>query len=243
MEVRTAEPEDADAIREIARRSLEASYTLSPQTIEGAVKQWYSEEPLRENLEDDAMIILVAVRDGEIVGFSEGQLIAEGGDGDLNWLHVDPDYRGEGIARTLFDTTRERLTDIGATRMRGRVLRDNTGGNEFYEHLGFTKAADEKVDIDGTDHVENIYVETEPEELEPVATESGQQVYIDYDDSERASLAPFLRAFSDPDREQAYGYYCTNCESLDAAVDTMGRVECNQCGNVSKATRWDSAYL
>jgi hypothetical protein len=30
---------------------------------------------------------------------------------------------------------------------------------------------------------------------------------------------------------------------MDVAVDTMGRIECNDCGNVSKATRWDAAYM
>jgi ribosomal protein S18 acetylase RimI-like enzyme len=242
MEVRAAEPADTAAVREIAHRSLEASYTLSPQTIEGAVKQWYNEETFRETLDDEAMVVLVAERDGDIVGFSEGQLVTEGGDGDLNWLHVDPDYRGEGIARTLFDATRERLMDMGASRMRGRVLQDNTGGNEFYEYFGFTKAADETVDIDGTNHIENVYVETEPGELEAISAD-GKEVYIDYDDSERASMAPFLRAYSDPDRERRYGYYCSNCESIDAAVDAMGRIECNNCGNISKATRWDGAYM
>ncbi|MFD1512297.1 GNAT family N-acetyltransferase [Halomarina rubra] len=244
MEIRTAESADADSIREVARRSMEASYTLSPQTIEGAVAQWYDDEALSEKLDDEDLVMLVAEDDdGALLGFSEAVLIEDGGDGDLNWLHVDPDYRGDGIARTLFESTRERLSDMGASRMRGRVLRDNTAGNDFYEYFGFAKVGDDKVDIDGSDYVENVYVEDEPEELEAITNDEGRELFVDYNDSERATLAPFLAVYTGPTRDDRWGYYCTNCESLDVAVDTMGRVECNECGNVSKATRWDAAYM
>ncbi|WP_254537681.1 GNAT family N-acetyltransferase [Halomarina litorea] len=242
MEIRAAEQRDVEAVRELSLRSMQASYTLSPQTIEGAVKQWYDDEAFEEKLNDPDAVLLVAEEDGDIRGFSEAVLVAEDGDGDMNWLHVDPDYRGEGIARRLFDATRERLMDKGAARMRGRVLRDNTAGNEFYEHMGFNRVADGSIDIDGTEHVENVYVESEPEELEPISID-GRELFIDYNDSDRATLAPFLAVYADAGRDERYGYYCTNCEGVDVAVDTMGRVECNECGNTSKATRWDAAYL
>ncbi|WP_254543721.1 GNAT family N-acetyltransferase [Halomarina pelagica] len=243
MEVRAADAADVETVREIARRSMEASYTLSPQTIEGAVKQWYSDEAFAERIEDDDQLVLVAEEGGEPRAFSESVVLDEEGDADLNWLHVDPDYRGEGIASALFAETRERLEEMGGTRLHGRVLRDNTDGNQFYRHLGFQKVGEDHVDIDGTDYVENVYVEGEPTELEAVTTDDGKRVYVDHDDAFRASLGPFFTAFSDTDRETRWGYYCGNCGSLDIAVDTMDRVHCNECGNVSKASRWDAAYL
>jgi ribosomal protein S18 acetylase RimI-like enzyme len=243
MEIRTAEPADTEAIRELAYRSMEASYTLSPQTIEGAVAQWYDDDAMDEKLDDEDLVMLVAEGEDALLGFSEAALLEADGDGDLNWLHVDPDYRGDGIARTLFDATRERLMDMGASRMRGRVLRDNTAGNDFYEYFGFVQVGSGKVDIDGSDYVENIYVEDNPEELEPLTTDEGRELFVDYNDADRATLAPFLAVYTDADRGDRWGYYCTNCESLDVAVDTMGRIECNDCANISKATRWDAAYL
>lgn len=242
MEIRAAEQSDVETVREIALRSMQASYTLSPQTIEGAVKQWYDDEAFEEKLNDPETVLLLAEEDGEARGFSEAVLVDEGGDGDMNWLHVDPDYRGEGIARRLFDETRERLTEKGASRMRGRVLRNNTAGNEFYEHMGFIRVADSSVEIDDTEYVENIYVESDPEELDPV-TIDGRELFVDYDNSIRATIAPFYAVYSDANREELYGYYCGDCESVDIAVDTMGRIECNVCGNTSKAQRWDAAYL
>jgi ribosomal protein S18 acetylase RimI-like enzyme len=243
MEIRTAESADTDVIREVARRSMEASYTLSPQTIEGAVAQWYDDEAMAEKLDDEDLVMLVVEGENGVLGFSESALLEEGGDGDLNWLHVDPDYRGDGVARRLFEATREHLMDLGAARMRGRVLRDNTAGNDFYDYFGFVKVGDAKVDIDGTDYVENIYVEDDPEELEPVTNAEGRELFVDYNDADRATLAPFLAVYTDADRSDRWGYYCSNCESMDVAVDTMGRIECNDCGNVSKATRWDAAYM
>jgi len=241
MEIRRADPEDTGAIRRVASRSLEASYTLSPQTIEGAVTQWYDDETLAAELEDDDQLLLVAERDDEVVGFSQSQLIT-GGEGDLLWLHVDPDYRGEGIAGRLFDRTRERLRAMGADRFRGRVLRDNREGNDFYRNAGFSKVGETTVTIDDTEYVENVYAdETGP--VDPILTDDGVEVYLDSEDRDRGSVAPFVSLYSDPERTQRYGYYCSNCEHIANAMDSMGRIECPTCGNKRKPTRWDAAYM
>lgn len=242
MDLRQAKPEDGADVRDVALRSLEASYTLSPQTIESAVKQWYADDVLSEKFNDEDLIFLVADRDGEIVGFAEGDVVAEGGDGDLLWLHVDPDYRGENLGNSLFHAIHDRLMEMGASRLRGRVLRDNSSGNDFYEQHGLAKASEERVEIDGTTYIENIYVENEPAPIESVAV-NGSEVYIDPDDSERGSVAPFLVAYTDTERTERYGYYCSHCGSTDVAMDSMGRAECNECGNQRKATRWDAAYM
>lgn len=242
MDLRQAKPADATDVRDIASRSLEASYTLSPQTIKSAVKQWYADDVLSEKFNDEDLVFLVADRDGEVVGFAEGTIVADGGDGDLLWLHVDPDYRGENIGNSLFHAIHDRLIEMGVSRLRGRVLRDNSSGNDFYEQHGLAKASEERVEIDGTTYVENIYVENEPAPIESVAV-NGNEVYIDPDDSERGSVAPFLVAYSDTERTERYGYYCSYCGSLDIAMDSMGRAECNECGNQRKATRWDAAYM
>lgn len=243
MNIRTAEPEDGTAVREIARRSLEASYSLSPQTIESAVTQWYDEEGIDSKLTESDHVVMVAELDEEIVGFAEGVVVESGGDSDLLWLHVDPNYRGESVGEHLYSDIYDQLMEMGATRLRGRVLRDNNSGNDFYEQHGFLKAGDERIDIDGTQYVENIYVEDEPTDIETIPSENGGDVHIDHDDAERGSVAPFFAAYNDTERTDRYGYFCSNCDSLDITMDSMGRAECNQCGNQRKATRWDAAYL
>jgi ribosomal protein S18 acetylase RimI-like enzyme len=254
MEIRAASPADRPAIRDVARRSIQASYSLSPQAITSAIEEWYDEQRLGETLDLSDRLLLVAEVDGQVVGFSESTLSEsgldtpdEGGietshDATLLWLHVDPAYRGEGIGTALFDATRERLREKGVGVLRGRVLADNADGTGFYESRGFESVGQEEFTIGGRKHVEKIYVE-EPSGMQPIATEDGRTVYIDRDEAETGSVASFYVVFSDPDREERYGYYCSNCEELANAMDAMGRIECDSCGNIRKPTRWDAAYM
>ena len=78
--------------------------------------------------------------------------------------------------------------------------------------------------------------------LKPIESADGQTRYIDPTESERGSLAPFDVVYAGIDREERWGYYCRACGSVDNAVDTMGRIVCNRCGNMRKAEEWDAAH-
>ncbi|WP_181687139.1 GNAT family N-acetyltransferase [Halorhabdus salina] len=251
MEIRTAREADKPAIRDVARRSLQASYSLRPQTITSGIEEWYNEAQLTKSVTSDERMLLVADRDGQIVGFSESTLTADrpwvtdkedrGRDALLLWLHIDPEYRGEGIGSALFETTLDRLDAADAASVQGRVLANNQDGTQFFESHGFERVGRTEIDIGGRSHVEYRYV-AEATGLEPL--ESGEQtVYVDHDESEGGSEAPFHIVYSDPDRSARYGYYCDNCGRLANAMDAMGRIECEACGNTRKPTRWDAAYL
>jgi GNAT superfamily N-acetyltransferase len=242
MNVRTARRSDRPAIRDVARRSLQTSYSLGPQAITSAIEQWYDEERLAATLEDPTHVLLVATVDEQVVAFSESEITADDV-GTILWLHVDPDHRGTGIGTAVFDETRERLWSQGAIRLQGRVLADNADGNAFYGERGFDLAGTDSVEIDGRTYVENLYVEVELAGVEPIETEDGRTVYVDHDTTERGSSAPFHLVFEDADAQERWGYYCSNCDHLANAMDAMGRIECDNCGNVRKATRWDAAYL
>ncbi|MBX0346771.1 MULTISPECIES: GNAT family N-acetyltransferase [Haloarcula] len=242
MELRPAEPADRPAIRDVARRSLQASYSLGPQAINSAIEEWYDEGRLEETLEDEERLLLLAEKEGQVVGFSESVTAADN-TGTLLWLHVDPAHRGEGIASSLFEATRDHLADLGAPHLLGRVLADNVEGNTFYEDRGFEKVGTEQVEIDGRTYVENLYSETEQWGREPVETAEGRTVYVDHDNHERGSIAPFHVVHVDEDGDERYGYFCSNCNTLANAMDSMGRIECDSCGNVRKPLRWDAAYL
>jgi len=241
MSIREVAADDGESIRDVAQRSMEASYSLSPSAIEARVEQWYSEETFEEKFDDDDVLFLVVERDDEVVAFSESVLVDE--QGDILWLHVMPMYRGEGIGEELFEATVETLEAAGADTVRGLVLADNSEGNAFYEKHGLTKAGEGTVEIDGTEYKENIYVRQDPVGLEPLTTPDGESLFLDSTDSLRGSKASFHTVYSDPERETKYGYFCTNCELLVTSMDAMGRLECNECGNISKPTRWDSAYM
>lgn len=78
--------------------------------------------------------------------------------------------------------------------------------------------------------------------MEAVGVDDGETVYVSRADGDRGSKGPFLIAYETRDRKRRYGWFCSNCERIDNAMDPMGRILCNQCGNLRKATEWDAAH-
>ncbi|RQG90271.1 N-acetyltransferase [Natrarchaeobius halalkaliphilus] len=249
MEIREATDSDVDTIRSLAHRSLGSTYTdfLDEETVDDAIEEWYGDSFASE-LEDDGSLVLVVERDGDIVGFSQSDLIGQQHrTGRLLWLHIDPETRGGGIGVRLLVRTRERLLGEGAEGIQCFVLEDNEGGNEFYRSNGFERAGQREVEIGAETFTENVYAEGELEDDGWGAVDElevdGEVVYVSYGEAARGSKAPFYTAYGSPDRAERYAWLCGNCDSLDNAMDSMGRIECNVCGNRRKATRWDSSYL
>lgn len=78
--------------------------------------------------------------------------------------------------------------------------------------------------------------------MQTKSIDNGETVYVSETDGDRGSKGPFLVAYESPNAENPYGWFCTNCESFDNAMDSMGRIQCNQCGNFRKPTEWDAAH-
>ncbi len=250
MEIRQATADDGSAIRSVADRSLGTSYDfLGEATIDDAVEQWYDEDALEATLLDGDQVFLVAERDGEVVAFSQSAVLGgKDGIGEIRWLHVDPDHRGHGIGVDLLERTQEVLRARGIAVFRGVVLEGNEAGAEFYEGHGFERTHDRDVEIG-----DETYTELTFELGTPGADETGDTVqrreaddrllYVFRDRGDRGSIGRFYPAYTDPDGEELYGWQCGACGSFDNAMDAMGRMECNDCNNVRKPTRWDAAYL
>ena len=241
MEIRTVRKQDSPAIRDVARRSLQASYSLGPRAITGAIEEWYDEDRLTGILEDEDRLLLVADLDGQVVGFSES-LITDEETAQLLWLHIDPFHRGGEYGIALYEATRERLEQRGVTSLQGRVLADNQDGAAFYEERGLSKIGEESVEIDGTTHTEFVYADVEETGVEELLVD-GETMYLNRDSVRIGSFGPFYSVYTDPECEELYGYWCSNCEAVPVPMDTMGRLKCDECGNASKPTRWDAAYL
>ena len=60
-------------------------------------------------------------------------------------------------------------------------------------------------------------------------------------EAEKGNKGPFRVVYAEPDGKR-WGYFCTNCETFDNAVDSMGRIRCNVCSNFHKAEEWDDAH-
>ncbi len=252
MDVREATIDDIETIRSIATRSLEESYSafLDSETIETAVEQWYGDDSgLEDELEDEHSVFRVIVDGGTVVAFSQSQLIGEAhSTGRIQWIHVDPDHRGQGLGPRLLVRTREALFDAGADQLQSVVLADNEFGNEFYRGHGFEQVDARDLEIGEETYTEHVYVETERDvddewRAQEAVSDGETTCYVSYGEPARGSTSPFYAAYADEDATDRYGWYCGNCDSLDNAMDSMGRIVCNNCGNRRKATRWDAAYL
>jgi hypothetical protein len=64
--------------------------------------------------------------------------------------------------------------------------------------------------------------------------------YVADDESLRGTDGVFRPVYADADCEKCDGWACA-CGNVDLAVDPSGRLECEACGNTSRATRWDTA--
>jgi len=78
--------------------------------------------------------------------------------------------------------------------------------------------------------------------MEPRDGPDGRTLYVDDDEAEIGSKGPFYVVYTDEDGSTRWGYFCSNCETFDNAMDAMGRVQCNECSNVRKPDEWDAAH-
>lgn len=69
-----------------------------------------------------------------------------------------------------------------------------------------------------------------------------QSLFVSDAEGQRGLKGPFYVVYADSDGDTRWGFRCGNCNSADTAVDPMGRVQCNQCKNRTKAEQWDAAH-
>ncbi|MFW6320837.1 MAG: DUF5816 domain-containing protein [Halohasta sp.] len=79
-------------------------------------------------------------------------------------------------------------------------------------------------------------------DLEAITVDAEGTLYVDRTDAERGSEAPFYTVYNTESATDRWGYLCDGCGTVDNAMDTMGRIVCNQCPNVRKPDEWDAAH-
>lgn len=256
LTIRGAERDDVARVREIARDSLTSSYALSPDDIEMLVEVAFAEDALAERLDDAAASLLVAEAD-DVVGF------VTSADGEIDWLHVDPERRGRGVGTALFERAVETLED-GSDPVRATTLAANTSPGAFFERFDFERVAERQTELGNLELAEYVYT---PAEATERASDSGREadaaesvepterddldlpdeVAVDGrtvtlgDESVPGSEGGFVVTY---DGDEAYGYLCANCESMDVTVDSMNRIRCGACGNTHRPKEeYDGSYL
>jgi Acetyltransferases len=250
MNLRDAEPDDVDDIRRVARESLDASYgdVVTEDVLLDAVDMWYGEDALAEKITDDSTFLPVALEGEEVVAFAESYVVDRRERvGEIDWLHVHPDYRGQGFGTALLTRVESMVRDAEVTRIEGQVLKTNESGTAFYEQSGYEQAGERAISIGEQEFAELLFIKQanygEQILVEAHTDDDGTRVYVAYDESSRGSEAPFYATYTDRSHTDRYGFFCGGCRSFDAAIGTMDEVQCTNCGNRRKPARWDAAYL
>jgi len=158
--IRPAEVDDVDGIQRVARRTWHATYdeTLGPATVDAQVDEWYADAAVRDGVEDDEAIYLVATAEDAVVGYAAaGPGEAAADCASLHAIYVHPDHWHDGIGSRLLDVVSDRLRRRGFDCLRIHVLADNDRARRFYEHHGFTQSERQRIELAGVTTTEVVY--------------------------------------------------------------------------------------
>ena len=167
LEVREAEPADAQAVEAVAATAWESDYPelLSREHPGQAAHDWYAPERIRRDATDPTHVLLLAEEDDRVVGFVHAFGPAEDAAataecGDILRAYVRPDARGRGVGRALVDAARDELHDRGYDEINAMALAANDAAWAFYEACGFEPTDDrEETTIDGERYEEVLFAD------------------------------------------------------------------------------------
>jgi ribosomal protein S18 acetylase RimI-like enzyme len=100
---------------------------------------------LGSQLNEPNIVILVAERDGEVIGYTysgvEGTdyMSLRGPAGVMYDIVVDPDHRQQGVGRLLVDATLEALKSKGAPRVVLSTAERNAAAQRLFDRAGFRR--------------------------------------------------------------------------------------------------------
>jgi GNAT superfamily N-acetyltransferase len=160
LRVREMTLADCERVAEIRVGGWQTAYRgLIPQSYLATMSVTEDTERRRthflEGLRSDGTVVnLVAVADGEIVGWAchgpyrDGEVLT--GDAELYAIYVDPDRFGAVVGRALIGESVRRCTTAGHPRMYLWVLDENPRARRFYERSGFrADGTKEPFEVDG----------------------------------------------------------------------------------------------
>lgn len=166
MEVRPAEPEDAERIAALTGDAWWAAYAgfLPDAAIREGLASGYDEAFVREALaeRDDLLFVVCEApraaadsnetdrdpRDAEtgIVGYASAQQ-TWADEVAIHALFVAPDRWREGVGTALLDAVAASARDADVDRLRVETFRENRVGRAFLEARGFDRRTDEPFEI------------------------------------------------------------------------------------------------
>lgn len=147
VSIRPAAPADLKAIGRLGALLVRMHHDLDPDRFIAATPQTehgYGSF-LGTQLDKSNIIVLVAERDGEVMGYTyagiEGMdyMSLRGPAGVLYDIVVDPAHRGQGVGRVLLDATLEALKAKGAPRVVLSTVERNESAQRLFARAGFRR--------------------------------------------------------------------------------------------------------
>jgi ribosomal protein S18 acetylase RimI-like enzyme len=147
VNIRPATSTDIQTIGRLGALLVREHHDFDPQRFIAATPRtqdqygWY----LGTQLEKPNIVILVAERDGEVVGYTysgvEGTdyMSLRGPAGVMYDIVVDPDHRQQGIGRMLVDATLAALKSKGAPRVVLSTAEQNGAAQRLFDRAGFRR--------------------------------------------------------------------------------------------------------
>jgi GNAT superfamily N-acetyltransferase len=142
VDVRRAEPSDADEVARVHVRSWQVAYRglLADDYLDGLRPEDRAARYQFGRRDQHAPLTLIATDAGTITGFATigpATDVDVDGAGELLALYVDPPLWGSGIGRTLVSAARHRLVETGHAAAVLWVLVGNERARRFYEVDGW----------------------------------------------------------------------------------------------------------
>jgi ribosomal protein S18 acetylase RimI-like enzyme len=153
VDIRPADPDDAAAVRRVARAGWHAAYddVIGADRVDDTVDEWYASDAVRRDVRDDDRPFLVAVDpgdgggsasgEGDVVGFAAVTPDGPGETPEDAWelyrIYVHPDRWGEGVGSALLERCEEVVRERGGRALALSVFADNEVGVSFYRSRGF----------------------------------------------------------------------------------------------------------
>ena len=145
--IRPAAPADLAAIGRLGALLVRLHHDLDPDRFIAATPQTEHAYGsfLGTQLDEPNIVILVAERDGEVIGYTyagvEGTdyMSLRGPAGVLYDIVVDPAHRGQGVGRALLDATLEALEAKGAPRVVLSTAEGNESAQRLFARAGFRR--------------------------------------------------------------------------------------------------------
>lgn len=147
VHIRPATPKDVPTIGRLGALLVREHHDFDPQRFIAATAQTEKGYGsfLGTQLEEPNIVILVAERDGEVIGYTysgvEGTdyMSLRGPAGVMYDIVVDPDHRKQGVGRMLVDATLEALKKKGAPRVVLSTAERNAAAQRLFDRVGFRR--------------------------------------------------------------------------------------------------------